>query len=126
MSYIPTTAKYAGPTETYYIVYKQSWIHNYRGHKKKRTQTRVKRVYISGKLVKWRKGTFRKRTGRKVYGIAFTYTTNVKSYIAHRGRTRYKQPRKKVTVTKIVELPKNARNVKVTKHPPRGPLMDID
>lgn len=125
MSYKPTESKYVGPTKVYYIIYEQSWIHNYRGHRKKRTQTRVKRVYISGTLLSWKKGTFRKRSGRKVYGIQFKYKTTVKGFVAHRGRTRYRQPRKEIVVTKVVELPKDARNVRVSTRAPKGPLMDI-
>ena len=126
MSYKPTTAKYVGKTKTYYIVYKQTYLHNYRGVKHRRTQTRVKRVYISGKLVKVSKGVFKNKLGRKVYGVKFVYKTPVKSFIAVRDSTRYRQPRKVITVTKIVEIPRNAKNVRITTRPPKGPLMDID
>ena len=120
--YKPTTARFKGRTKTLYVVYEETHVHNYRGHKKKRTQTRVKRVYVSGTNIKVsRVGTYWNRRGRKVHGIKITYTNPIKGG-AGRGHKI-----KKVKVTKIVPLPKGARKVRV-KRSSRGirkPLMDI-
>ena len=136
--YKPTTSKYVGKTKTIYVVYKETHIHNYRGHRKKRTQTRVKRVYVSGKLVKiskrprWLKNKF----GRKVWGLEVIYENpvsgaKVKPYTAHRGKTVYhvkgkKLPKRKALVRKVVELPKSAKSIRITTKPPKKPLMDIE
>ena len=59
-----------------------------------------------------------------MHGIKFVYENtragyHRKSFTAKRGKTKYrvspaKVPRTKVTVSKIVELPKNIRKVKIT------------
>lgn len=126
MSYHPTTSKYAGKTKTYYIIYEEIHMHNYRGHRKQRTQKRAKRVYISGKLLKTEIGTFRNRFGRSVYGVRFTYKNPVKGAIAHRKHTTYHMPRKEATVKKIVEVPRHAKHIRVTTRAPKDVLMDID
>jgi len=119
MAYKPTTARYRGKTRTYYIIYKETHIHDYKGKKKRRTQTRVKRVYIPGKLKKWARGTFVTRFGTRVHGIKFVYINPIKGG-AGRGH-RIKQMR----IEKIVPIPKNARSVKVRTKAPRKPRMDI-
>ena len=124
--YKPTTAKYRGRTKTLYLVYEETHTHNYRGHRKKRTQTRVKRFYVSGRLVKVsRPGVYTNRLGRRVYGVKVVYENPVKATVAHRGGKRVRIPRREATVTKIVPLPRGARRVRVTSRPPRGPLLDI-
>lgn len=127
MPYHPTTSKYSGKTKTYYVIYKQTFKAKTRsGTTYPRTQTRVKRVYISGTLVNTRTGTFKNRLGKSVYGVLFTYKTRVKGFTAQRGRTRYRQPSKTIVVKKIVELPRNAKNIRVSSRAPKGALMDID
>jgi hypothetical protein len=120
--YKPTTARWKGKTYTIYIVYKETHLHNYRGKRRKRTQTRVKRVYVSGKLLKVsRPGVYKTKTGKRVYGIKITYLNPIPGG-AGRGHAI-----KKAKVTKIVRLPRRAKQVKVFKSPEkiRGPLMDI-
>jgi len=119
MAYKPTTARYRGKTRTYYIIYKETHIHDYKGKKKRRTQTRVKKVYIPGKLVKWAKGTFVTRFGTKVYGIRFVYINPIKGGAGRDYRI------KKMRITKIVSIPRDARSVKVRTKAPKGPRMDI-
>jgi len=158
--YKPTTAKYVGRTQTVYVVYEQTWMHNYRGHRKRRTQTRVNRVYVSGRIVKIDgPGYFVNKLGRRVYGLKITYETPRKAFSrsgyireAHRRKAYTKDvlrgpgvrmgrisattvksarvgpsrmPRTEARVTKIVELPKGARKVRITRRPPKGPLMDV-
>jgi len=117
--YKRSESKYMGRVSTYYIVYKERHLHNYRGKKKYRTQTRVKRVPISGKLRSWSRGRFVTRFGSMVYGIKFTYVNPIPGG-AGRGRRI-----KKMIVTKVVQIPSDAFNVGVTRKKPKS-LMRID
>ena len=120
--YKPSTAKYRGKVKTLYLTYEQTWTHNYRGHRKKRTQIRVKRIYVPGKLKSVsRPGVYTNRKGRRVYGVKVTYVNPIKGG-AGRGH-RIKQ----VTVTKVIPLPRNAKKVKVRRSRKglAGPLMAI-
>jgi len=120
--YKPTTARYAGKTRTIYLVYRQSYMHNYRGHRKKRTQTRVKRVYVSGTSVKVSKpGIYVNRRGRRVYGVKITYVNPIRGGAGRGHRI------KRAAVTKIVPLPRSVRKVtvKLTSKGIKGPLMNI-
>ena len=110
LRYKPTTAKYKGRTKTLYIYYESR--DRVRGGKV-RWKPHVKRVYVSGELVRWEKGTFENKFGRKVHGVKIVYENPREAFIAQRGSTRYKVGRTTVTVTKIVELPEDARNVKL-------------
>jgi len=110
LKYKPTTAKFKGRTKTLYIYYESR--DRVRGGKV-RWKPHVKRVYVSGKLVKWEKGTFTNRYGRKVHGLKITYENPRKAFTAQRGRKKYKVSKATVTVTKVVELPADARNVRI-------------
>ena len=110
LRYKPTTAKYRGRTRTLYIYYESR--DRVRGGKV-RWKPHVKRVYISGTVTKIERGTFTNRFGRRVYGLKFTYENPRKAFTARRGRTRYRVARATVTNTKIVELPRDARKVKI-------------
>jgi len=127
--YKPTTAKYVGKTKTIYVSYTQTWMHNYRGRKKPRTQVRVKRVYVSGRLVRVEgPAYFTNRRGRRVYGLRITYLNPVRGGVWHRGGKTYRVGRKYVAVRKVVALPKDAKNVRVYEKLPsklKGPLMDV-
>jgi len=124
--YRPTTAKYRGRTRTLYAIYRETHVHSYRGRRKKRTQTRVKRFYVSGKLVEVKgPGVFTNRLGRRVYGLKVVYENPVKATVAHRRGKRVKIPRRTARVTKIVPLPRSAKSDRVTSRAPRGPLMDV-
>ena len=135
MAYKPTTAKYKGATKVVYVVYKKP--HSYRGVVHPRTI--VNKVYISGRLVKTLgPGVFTKKSGRSVYGLKFIYENpraayHRKSFVAKRGSTRYKVSaadvgRTRTLVSKVIELPRSARNVRVYSKLParyRGPLQAV-
>ena len=110
LKYKPTTAKFKGRTKTLYIYYESQ--DKVRGGKV-RWKPHVKRVYVSGKLVRWEKGTFTNRYGRRVHGLRITYENPREAFTAQRGRKKYKVSKATVTVTKVVELPADARNVKI-------------
>lgn len=117
--YKPSISRYRGLTTIYYIVYRETHLHNYRGKVKPRTQTRAKKVAISGKLRSWSRGSFVTRFGSRVHGIKFTYINPIPKGTG-RGRRI-----KKMRITKVVEIPSNASNVRVTRRKPKS-LMRID
>jgi len=110
LKYKPTTAKYKGRTKTLYIYYESR--DRVRGGKV-RWKPHVKRVYVSGELIEWEVGTFTNKYGRKVFGVKIVYDTPRKSFIAERGGMMYRVKRTTMIVTKIVELPRDARNIKL-------------
>jgi len=119
MAYKSTQSKYKGGAHTYYIIYEI--MHQYRG-KVRKMRKRVKKVYISGVLKNWERGTFRLKSGGKGYGIRFTYENPRISFTAKRGKTKYHQPRALVTVEKVIPIPEGARKVKVTSKRPKEAL----
>jgi hypothetical protein len=100
---------------------------------------KVRRVYIAGEVKNWQVGTFKKRTGKEVYGVKVDYMRSRqgysrKGYTATRGSTRYQVAPTKVAAGKsrfsqIVELPRDAQNVAFhTDHLPqkyRDALQDV-
>lgn len=116
MVYKPSTAKFAGRTKTYFIIYKisQKLVNG-----KKQLRTKVKRVYISGKLKSWARGTFPSRFGSRIHGIKFTYVNPIKGGAGRLHRI------KSMRITKLVDIPENARDVRVSSRAPKGPMLDI-
>jgi hypothetical protein len=82
---------------------------------------KVKRVYIAGKVKHWKAGLITKRSGRRVHGVSVEYEQtrrgyHRKAYAVKRGKTSYKVAPATVKATaqnftKVVEIPKAARNV---------------
>ncbi len=83
---------------------------------------KVKRVYVAGKVRGWRFGTFAKRSGRRVRGVKVNYEQSRAGYsrrgdTGSRGASRHRVAATRVAAgtsrfTKIVEVPKGARNVR--------------
>ena len=121
LKYKPTTAKFKGRTKTYYILYLSR--DRVRGGKV-RWKPHVKRVYISGELLEYKVGRVRKRSGRTVHGVVFVYLNERRGYrrrgfVAERDGKVYEVraasvPPAKTVVRKVVELPSDARIVKIT------------
>jgi len=113
-----------GPGKYYYIKYEN--LERTRAGNKV-WKPRVKRVYISGKLLRWQKGRVRKRTGETVNGIKLIYENTRKGFKAQRGNTRYSVSRAEMEVAKVVELPKGARNIRLTtsKREAQPTLMEV-
>jgi len=124
MVYRPSEYPRVGPGKYYYIVYEN--LERTRAGNKV-WKPRVKRVYISGKLLRWQKGRVRKRTGETVNGIKLIYENTRKGFKAQRGSTRYSVSRAEMEVTKVVELPKGARNIRLTtnKREAQPTLMEV-
>ena len=116
--YKSTESKYKGGAEEMYITY-DLWQQT-RGDNRA-LYPKVKRVYIAGEVKDWEAGTFRRRSGKDIHGVKIAYEQSRggytrKGYTAHRGDTEYRVPPTKVEgsksrFTKIVEVPKDARNV---------------
>jgi len=124
MVYKPSEYPRVGPGRYYYIMYEN--LERTRAGNKV-WKPRVKRVYISGKLLRWQKGRVRKRTGETVNGIKLIYENTRKGFKAQRGNTRYSVSRAEMEVAKVVELPKGARNIRLTtsKREAQPTLMEV-
>jgi|SRR6056297_285679 len=118
--YRPTEAKYKGGAKEMYVTYdleQQTRGDNTAMYPK------VKRVYIAGDVTDWQVGTFRKESGKEVFGVKIEYQQGREAYersgyTAERSDTgtEYEVPPTKVegsvsTFTQIVELPEAAQNV---------------
>ena len=124
MVYKPSEYPRVGPGKYYYIMYEN--LERTRAGNKV-WKPRVKRVYISGKLLRWQKGRVWKRTGETVNGIKLIYENTRKGFKAQRGSTRYSVSRAEMEVAKVVELPKGARNIRLTtsKREAQPTLMEV-
>ena len=134
LKYRPTEAKFSGKGKYYYILYLSR--DKVRGGKV-RWKPHVKRVYISGELLEYRVGRVRKRSGRTAHGVVFVYLNERRGYhrrgfVAERNGKVYevrgaRVPPAKTVVRKVVELPSDARIVKITtrKGEVEPTLMDV-
>ena len=116
--YRSTESKYKGGAQEMYITYdlKQKT----RGGNSK-LYPKVKRVYIAGDVTDYETGSVKKRSGRKVHGVAIEYEQSRKGYqrkgfTAERGHTKYKVKPTSVGGTsqsfrKVLEVPPSAQNV---------------
>jgi len=111
MVYRPTEYPRVGTGRYYYVMYEN--LERTRAGTRV-WKPRVKRVYISGRVVDVKRGRVEKRNGKMVHGIKFYYVNTRRPYTAHRGRTRYRVSRTEMIIEKVVELPKDARNIRLT------------
>lgn len=117
--YKSTESKYKGGAQEMYVTYEVK--QETRGGKET-LYPKVKRVYVAGKVKNWKVGNYSKRTGKRVHGVKIEYEQSRSGYArkpfaAKRGSTQYKVSSSKVAsgasqFSKIVEVPKDARNVK--------------
>jgi hypothetical protein len=98
----------------YYILYREIHVHRYKGKARPRTQTRVKKVAISGNLKSYSRGTFLTRFGKRVHRIKFSYINPIPEGTGQNRRV------KKMKVDKIVEIPSGASNIRITRKKPRN------
>ena len=89
---------------------------------------RVKRFYLPADSrevsIKGPQRT-RKRTGREVNGVEVHYEHLQAGTTARRGQTTYKVPERWAQRVKVLEVPKGAGNVEVTKDPPKASRMAV-
>jgi hypothetical protein len=123
--YKPTTARYSGGGKVKYLVY--------RSPQPLRTgavqlRTRVKRVYFpkdARRISMERPRMVARRTGRRVYGVVVRYETRLSAARARRNSTTFTLPERWVHRTKVVDLPRNAKGVRLTDRAPEGPLQAV-
>src|SRR5215468_11002427 len=89
--YKTTESKYKGGAKEMYVTY-DLWQET-RGEGRA-LYPKVKRVYVAGDVKNWQVGTFKKRSGKEVYGVKIDYEQNREGYsrkgfTAHRGGTEY-------------------------------------
>ena len=125
--YRPTESQFKGYASEMYITYDLEQKTRGGGSA---IYPKVKRVYIAGDVKEWKVGAFKKRSGRGVYGVEIEYEQTRKAYrrggyTAQRGKTAYVVSPASVKATshtfrKIVEVPKDARNIRF--HPDASKL----
>ena len=116
-TYVPTEMKYKEGAKVLWIVY----------YHPQRKREYAKRVYIpqSAKNVKFEgPGEFKNRFGNRVWGIKITYESEVSPTVIHIRGKEIKLPKRTVTKSKVVTLPKTAQNIKITDQKPQS-AMDI-
>ena len=116
--YRPTESKYKGGAQEMYVTYDREQKTRGGGSA---LYPKVKRVYIAGKVKDWETGDVKKKSGRKVHGVAIEYQQSRKGYqrrgfSAERGQTSYQVKPATVkgssqTFKQIVEVPEDARNI---------------
>jgi hypothetical protein len=126
--YRPTESKYKGGAEEMYITYDLEQKTRGVGSA---VYPKVKRVYIAGDVKGWHAGNVQKRSGRQVHGVQIEYEQSRsgyrrEGYSAERGGTTYPVVPAKVGRTsqrfvQVVEVPKDARNVRFYPRPGKLP-----
>ncbi len=125
MDYRTTKMRYKGGGRIKYLVYRSP-----QPLRTGRTQqrTRVHRLYFPENATRIRvegPKTMKKRTGRSVYGVKVHYRYGLRGATAHRKGTRYKLPARRADRTKVIEVPRDAKNIRMTTKPPIGPKMAV-
>jgi len=116
-TYIPTEMKYKNGAKVLWLVY-------YHPHRKREYAKRIyfpagaENIKIEGP------GEFKNRFGNKVWGVKVTYEMEISPATIHVRGKEIHLPKRKITKTKIVEVPKTAENIKVLSSKPQS-AMDI-
>jgi len=116
-TYIPTEVKYKGGAKVLWLVY-------YHPRKKREY---AKRIYFPADAFDIKvegPGYFKNRFGNKVYGIKITYKMTIRATTIHVRGKEIHLPERVVTKTKIVEIPKEAQNIRIVNERPQS-AMDI-
>jgi hypothetical protein len=123
--YTPTTARYSGGGKVKYLVYRSP-----QPLRSGATQLRqrVKRVYLpksARRITVQGPRTVTARSGRRVYGVLVRYEERLGPTRARRNATTYTLPARWVDRTKVVSLPRSAKNVRLRDRAPEGPLLAV-
>lgn len=124
--YTETEEKYEGPTKVWWLIYDAP--HEYRdGSIQDRTY--AKRVYVSGTLKKkpTTPGKVKNRLGNTKYGVKIKFVTKREGFDAKRSDTgtKYHTKSTEIPYEKVVEVPKDAKNLRWSKKKPKE-AMDIE
>ncbi len=112
---IPTTAKYKDGGTTLWIIY----------YHPKRKREYAKRVYLPKEYRNFKMegpGEFKNRFGNKVWGVKISYESYVEPTTLHLGSKELHLPARWVKREKVIPLPKEAQNVRVSKERPKVAL----
>lgn len=125
MDYRTTKMRYKGGGKVKYLVYRSP-----QPPRTGRTQqrTRVHRLYFPENATGIRvegPQVMKKRTGRRVYAVMVHYRSSLSGATAHRKRTTYKIPSRRADRTKVIEVPRDAKSIRMTTKPPIGPKMAV-
>ena len=123
--YKPTTARYSGGGKVKYLVYRSP--QPLRGGAAQLRQ-RVKRVYFpksARRITVQGPKTVATRSGKRVYGVLVRYEERLGPTSARRNSTTYTLPARWVDRTKVVPLPRNAKNARLRDRAPEGPLLAV-
>jgi len=116
-TYIPTELKYKEGARVLWLVY----------YHPGRNREYAKRIYFpkNAKNISVEgPGEYKNRFGNKVYGIKVTYQMEISPTVIHvRGREIH-LPKRTVTKTKIIQVPKIAENIRILEEKPQS-AMDI-
>lgn len=117
--------RYAGGGQVKYLVYESNQtLPNGEASRRRR----VKRFYLPANATNVEisgPGRTRKRTGRRVNGVAVHYLARLGPANAKRGSTVYRLPERWADRMKVVEVPESADSVRLTDNPPRGPSVAV-
>ena len=116
--YRPTESKYKGGAEEMYVTYD---VKQKTRSGDSKLYPKVKRVYIAGDVKDWKVGDMKKRSGKKVHGVAIEYEQSRKGvqrrgFTAQRGGTKYGVKPSSVAgasqrFRQVLEVPQDAQNV---------------
>lgn len=125
MRYKPSEARYDYGGKVKYLVYRSP-----QPSRSGRVQmrTRVKRLYFpadASSIKVGEPGGYRNRLGRRVFGVPVTYRYVLAPTKAHRGKKTVRLPPRISTRKKLVPLPRQAENLRLTDRPPKGPLQAV-
>jgi hypothetical protein len=123
--YRPTTARYSGGGKVKYLIYRSPQP---LPSGATQLRQRVKRVYFpksARHITVERPKTVATRSGKRVYGVRVRYEERLGPTRARRNSTTYTLPARWVARTKIVTLPRNAKNVRLRDRAPEGPLLAV-
>jgi hypothetical protein len=120
MTYRPSESRYDEGGRVVYLQYASS-VRSRSGNPSDRV--RVKRVYLPGDswdLTLDGPKTVRKRTGRRVHGVALQYKHRLAGATAKRGDTEYRLRERVSERTKVIELPQDVHDLRLLDKPPKG------
>jgi hypothetical protein len=116
----PSESRYAQGGKVKYLVYSSPQpLRNGRVQER----TRVQRLYFPANARNIgvdEPGAVKKRTGRRVNGVAVHYRYQLAGTQARGVKTKAKAPQRWADRTKVIELPSGAKRVKLTDRPPQG------
>ena len=113
MAYKPSESRYDKGDRVLYLEYASPT----------RRPARVKRIYLPGDSSNVRlegPKMLRKRTGRRVYGVALHYEHEVAGVRGTRDSARRAMPQRRAARTQIIELPGGAKELRLSDRPPEG------